>query len=95
MSLNQPDAQIALQGIHSRAMAVVNMNNLENKNLAHDQIRLESNLMMLNFKDALKEKYLTKTGHHGYGLKDEGKTMGMLRGKISSSLNSYKRNITR
>ena len=45
-------------------------------------------------KEGLKEKYLSKNGGHFYGLKDEGKTMGILRKNISSSLNQYKRHIT-
>ena len=49
--------------------------------------------MMLRFQDAFKAKYMAKRGLKSYGLKDEGNTMSMLRGQITSSLASYKRKI--
>ena len=70
------------------------MKDLNNKYLANEQIKKEGNLMMLKFKEGLKEKYLSKNGGHFYGIKDEGETMGILRKNISSQLNTYKRRIT-
>ena len=83
-----------MKGIHDRALAAVNMKDLNNKYLANEQIKNEGNLMMLKLKEGLKEKYLSKNGGHFYGIKDEDKTMGILRKNISSQLNTYKRRIT-
>ena len=79
-----------MTGIHSRAMAAVNLVSLQDKELASDQIRLESNLMMMKLGEALKKKYLTRDGMQGYGLKDEGNTIQSIRDNISNSLDVYK-----
>lgn len=95
MSLTEPEAQSALSGLHSRAMAAVNLATVKDKELASDQIRLEGNIMMLRFGEALKTKYLTKRHGNTYGLKDEGNTIQVLRNNISNSLDGYKRSMTK
>ena len=92
-SLKQPEVKTALQGIHSRAVAAVNLTNLDDKYRASNQIRLESNLLMMKFKEALKVKYLERNGSQSYGLKDEGSTMQMLRENINNSLGSYRKSV--
>ena len=63
------------------------MKDLNNKYMVNEQIKTEGNLMMLKLKEGLKEKYLSKNGGNFYGIKDEGKTLGILRKNISSQLN--------
>ena len=68
--MSDPQAKDLLAGIHSRVVAAVNIDNLEDKITAGNQIRAETNLMLMQFEKALKERY-TETHHQMYGFKDE------------------------
>ena len=59
-----------MAGIQSRLVAAVNMETLEDKISAGDQIRLETNLMMQKFEIALLERY-QETHERMYGFRDE------------------------
>ena len=69
-TISDPEALSLLTGIHSRVVAAVNIENLEDKITAVDQIRAEKNNMMMKFESALQERY--KDTHQTlYGFKDE------------------------
>ena len=60
--MTDPQAQNLLAGIHSRVVAAVNLEKLEDKITAGNQIRAETNLMLMKFEMALKDRY--HEAHH-------------------------------
>ena len=86
--MSNPLAKNMLGGIHSRVVAQLNIDNLEDKITAGNQIRAETNLMMIKFENALKERY-HKTHKEMYGFKDEDNTMKIMRSNIASVISSY------
>ena len=48
-TLKDPEAARALTGIHSRVVAAVNLDNLEDTRMAGDLIKTETNLMKMKF----------------------------------------------
>ena len=49
--LDNPEAQAAFEGIETRAEAALDLKNLEDKQAASDQIRIEGNILMLRFQE--------------------------------------------
>ena len=88
--LDNPEAQAAFEGIETRAEAALDLKNLEDKQAASDQIRIEGNILMLRFQEAFTNKYLQAKGLKSYGLKDEGNTLSIFRQNITQSLQQYK-----
>ena len=87
-TLKDPEAARALTGIHSRVVAAVNLDNLEDTRIAGKQIKNETNLMKMKFEMALREKY-TETHNQMYGFKDEENTMKIMKSNIHSMLSNY------
>ena len=67
----------------------VNMENLEDKIKAGDQIKVETNIMMQKFEIALIKRY-QDTHQEMYGFKDERQTMNIMRRKISNMIAQFK-----
>lgn len=87
--LDDPQKTNMMAGIQSRLVAAVNLEKLEDKIAAGDQIKLETNLMMQKFELALLERY-QDTHEKMYGFKDEKQTMNIMRRSIGKMLGQYK-----
>ena len=87
--MKSTDTKVALKGMLNRAEAAVQLDNLEDKIIASNHIKVEQNLLLQKFQIAIKKKY-EDTQEQMYGFKDEANVMKSMSKSVRTVMDRYR-----